>query len=110
MSKDWTYAKMAQNAAKGGGPDKWLEAIKKSSYDVGASDMKNALIVPLLAAGVGLAALSVIGGWELHKWIVEKHQQKLITEQEAAIAEEYLKKELADAIDEIQTDDGGKEE
>ena len=62
MSKDWSYAKMAQDAANAGGPDKWREVIKKAAYDAGASDMKNALVLPLLAAGMGIGAVSVIGG------------------------------------------------
>lgn len=110
MSKDWPYAKMSQNAANAGGPDKWLEIVKKAAYDSGASDMKNALILPLLTAGVGLGAVCVIGGQKIHKWIVEKKNGRLITEQEAADAEEYLKKELSEAIDEIQTNNGGKKE
>ena len=44
------------------------------------------------------------------KWIVEKKQESLITEQEAAEAEEYLKKELSEAIDELQANSGGNEE
>lgn len=110
MSKDWPYAKMAQNAANAGGPDKWLEVIKKAAYDAGAADMKNALVLPLLAAGVGIGAVCVIGGQKIHKWVVEKKQERLITEQEAADAEEYLKKELSEAIDELQTNNGGNEE
>ena len=110
MSKDWSYAKMAQDAANAGGPDKWLEVIKKAAYDAGASDMKNALVLPLLATGVGIGAACVIGGQKIHKWVVEKKQERLITEQEAADAEEYLKKELSKAIDELQTNNGGKEE
>ena len=110
MSKDWPYAKMAQDAVNAGGPDKWLEVIKKAAYDAGASDMKNALVIPLLAAGVGLGTVCVIGGQKIHKWILEKKQERLITEQEAADAEKYLKKELSEAIDEIQTNNGGNEE
>ena len=110
MSKDWPYAKMAQDAANAGGPDKWLDVIKKAAYDEGASDMKNALVLPLLAAGVGIGAVCVIGGQKINKWVVEKKQERLITEQEAAETEEYLKKELSEAIDELQTDNGGKEE
>ena len=72
--------------------------------------MKNALVLPLLAAGMGIGAVSVIGGQKIHKWVVEKKQERLITEQEAADAEEYLKKELSEAIDELQTNNGGKEE
>ena len=110
MSKDWPYAKMAQDAANAGGPDKWLEVIKKAAYNAGASDMKNALVLPLLAAGVGIGAVCVIGGQKIHKWIVEKEHEQLITEQEAADAEEYLKKELSEAIDELQINNGGKKE
>ena len=102
MTKDWPYAKMAQEAASAGGPEQWLELIKKTAYEAGASDMKNALIVPLLAAGVGLGALGVVGYQSIHKWIVEKKQESLITEQEAAEAEEYLKKELGKAIVELE--------
>ena len=110
MSKDWPYAKMAQDAANAGGPDKWLDVIKKAAYDAGASDMKNTLVLPLLSAGVGIGAVCVIGGQKIHKWVVKKKQERLITEQEAAEAEEYFKKELSKAIDELQTDNGGKEE
>lgn len=110
MSKDWPYAKMAQDAANTGGPEKWLEVIRKEAYDAGASDMKNALVLPLLAAGVGIGAVCIIGGQKIHKWVVEKKQERLITEQEVAEAEEYLKKELSEAIDELQTNNGGKEE
>ena len=39
MSKDWSYAKMAQDAANAGGPDKWLAVIKEAAYDAGATDM-----------------------------------------------------------------------
>ena len=106
MSKDWPYAKMVQDATNAGGPEKWLEAIKKASYDAGALDMKNALAFPLLAAGVGLGAVCAIGGQKIHKWITEKKKERLITAQEASEAEEYLKNELAEAVDEINN--GGK--
>lgn len=106
MSKDWPYAKMVQDAANAGGPEKWLEAIKKASYDAGALDMKNALAFPLLAAGVGLGVVCAIGGQKIHKWITEKKKERLITAQEASEAEEYLKNELAEAVDEINN--GGK--
>lgn len=101
---------MSQDAANAGGPDKWLEVVKKAAYDAGASDMKNALVLPLLATGVGLSAVCVIGGQKIHKWIIKKKKERLITEEEAADAKEYLKKELSKAIDEIQTNNGGKKE
>ena len=70
----------------------------------------NALVLPLLAAGVGIGTVCVVGGQKIHKWVVEKKQERLITEQEAADAEEYLKKELSEVVDELQTNNGGNEE
>lgn len=101
MSKEWPYAKMVQDAANSGGPEKWLEVIKKASYDTGASDMKNALVFPLLAVGAGLGAVCAIGGQKIHKWITEKKKERLITAQEVSEAEEYLKNELKETANEI---------
>ena len=110
MSKDWSYAKMSHDIANAGGPDMWLEVTKKAAYDAGASDTKNALALPLLAAGMGIGAVCVIGGQKIHKWITKKKQARLLAEQEAADAEELLKKELSQATDELQTNTGGNEE
>ena len=110
MANDWPYAKMAQDAANAGGPDKWLELIKKAAYNAGASDMKNTLVFPLLATGVGLGIVCTIGEQKIHRWIVKKKKKQLITEQEAIDAEKYLKKELAETIVEIQVNNGGQEE
>lgn len=76
-------------------------AIKKASYDTGASDMKNALVFPLLAVGAGLGAVCAIGGQKIHKWITEKKKERLITAQEVSEAEEYLKNELKETANEI---------
>lgn len=102
MPKDWNYAQMTQDAAACGGPDKWLAAIKKASYEQGASDMKNTLVVPLLLGGASIGALTVIGFQKIRVWIAEHKQKKLLSEQEAAKAEAYLKQELADAIGDIE--------
>ena len=107
MAKDWKYAQMVQDAAACGGPDKWLVAIKKVSYEQGASDMKNTLVVPLLLSGASIGALTVIGIQKIRAWIAENKQKKLLSEQEAAKAEAYLKQELADAIGDIE--DGNTE-
>lgn len=104
------YQWMTEEAANAGGVDKWLEIIKKAAYDEGASDMKNALVIPLLAAGVGLGAVCIVGGQKIHKWIASKKQEELITASEAAQAEEYLKAELSDAVDEVKINEGGEQE
>ena len=109
MSKDWEYAIMSKKFSDAGGPDKWVELIKKGAYDAGASDMKNKLVLPLLATGVGIGAVCVAGGQKIHKWIVEKKQERLITEQEAVNAEKYLKKELSEAVEELQTENEKEE-
>lgn len=107
MAKDWNYAQMTQDAAACGGPDKWLAAIKKASYEQGASDMKNTLVVPLLLGGASIGVLTVIGIQKIRVWLAENKQKKLLSEQEAAKAEAYLKQELADAISNIE--DGNAE-
>lgn len=107
MSKNWIYAKMSQEAARAGGPELWLEAIKNAAYKRGASDMKNTLVVPLLAAGASVGSLTVIAAQKLQRWVAEKRQDQIIDEQEAEAAETYLKKELADVIEEVKTDNGG---
>lgn len=106
MSNLGRYQWVTEEASKAGGVDKWLEIIKKAAYKEGASDMKNVLVLPLLATGVGLGAVCVVGGQKIHKWITYKKQEKLITANEAAQAEEYLKAELSDAVDEININEG----
>ena len=110
MSKDWPYAQMTQEAAKAGGPDKLLEKVKKAAYESGASDMKNELVVPLLATGIGLGAICAIGVKKIWTRIAEKKRSRLITEQEALEAEEFLKKKLTDTVNEIGLDNGGEVE
>lgn len=108
MAKDWIYAKMSQQAATGGGPDAWLDSIKKAAYSNGASDMKNNLVAPLLLAGVGIGAVGVVGYQKIKKWISDKKEARLLTEQEAEEAEIYLKKELDTAIEELDEKDNQK--
>lgn len=110
MSNLGRYQWVTEEAYKAGGVDKWLEIIKEAAYEKGASDMKNALVLPLLGAGVGLGAVCVVGGQKIRKWLTSKKQEKLITANEAAQAEEYLKAELSDAVDEININEGDGQE
>ena len=64
--------------------------------------MKNTLVVPLLLAGVGIGSLGVIGYQKIKKWIADKKEEKLLTETEADQAEEFLKKEFEEAIEELE--------
>lgn len=109
MAKDWDYAKMAQEASASGGPEAWIETIKRSAYNSGASDMKNRLVVPLMLAGVGIGSIGVVGYQKIHKWISEKRNEKLLTEKEAAEAEEFLKKELEDVLEEYKNSEDTQE-
>ena len=102
MSNLGRYQDIVVEANKAGGPDVWIDAIKKAAYENGASDMKNILIVPLLLAGAGIGSLGVIGYQKIKKWISDKKEEKMLTEAEATQAEEFLKKELEDAIDELE--------
>ena len=102
MAKDWNYAQMVKKAAESGGPELWLEAIKKAAYNRGASDMINVLAVPLIITGIGLGTAGVIGCQKIKKWYLDKKDEKLLAEKEAAQAEIFLKKELDDAIEELE--------
>lgn len=102
MSNLGRYQDIVVEANKAGGPDVWIDAIKKAAYENGASDMKNTLIVPLLLAGAGIGSLGVIGYQKIKKCISDKKEEKMLTEAEATQAEEFLKKELEDAIDELE--------
>ena len=96
MSNLGRYQDIVVEANKFGGPDAWLDTIKKAAYNKGASDMKNTLVVPILLTGVGLGTAGVIGYQKIKKWISDKKEEKMLTEKEAEQAEEFLKKELED--------------
>ena len=102
MSNLGRYQDIVVEANKAGGPNVWLETIKKAAYNRGASDMKNTLIAPLLLTGIGVGTVGVIGYQKIKKWISDKKEEKLLTETEAVQAEEFLKKELAEAIEELE--------
>jgi uncharacterized protein YqhQ len=60
-----------------------------------------------------LRSASVFGDDEptkFEKWLAEKKKARMITEQEAMKAEEYLKIELKTAIDELEAENGGAKE
>ena len=106
---DWDNAQMAKKASNAGGPDLWIETIKKAAYNSGASDMKNKLVVPLLLAGVGIGTAGVIGFQKFKEWIADKIAEKTLTEKEAAEAEFFLKKKLDTAIEELEAEQASDE-
>ena len=70
--------------------------------------MKNTLVAPLLAAGVGIGMVGTIVYKKITKWISDKKKEKLLTEKEAQEAEKYLKQELDTAIEELEAEVGGE--
>lgn len=108
MSNLGAYQWMTTEANKYGGPEQWLSAIKSAAYKKGASDMKNTLVVPVLATGIGLGATGLLAVQKIHKWINDKKQEQLFSEQEAKIAEEYLKQDLQNALNEVESENGGQ--
>ena len=70
--------------------------------------MKNKLVAPLLAAGVGIGMVGTIVYKKITKWISDKKKEKLLTEKEAQEAEKYLKQELDTAIEELEAEVGGE--
>lgn len=105
MSNLGDYQWMTTAAKQAGGPDAWLDTIKKAAYNSGASDMKNTLVVPLLLTGIGLGSAGVIGYQKIKKWLSDKKEAKLLTEKEATQAEVFLKNELDAAIEEMSANE-----
>ena len=66
--------------------------------------MKNTLVLPLLSSGVLIGVVCTAGTQKIHKGITGKKRAQLISEQEAIIAEGYLRKELSDAVEMIAND------
>lgn len=103
MSNLGGYQNIVEEAHKAGGPDKWLEIVKKAAYDAGAADMKNSLIVPLLGLGIGIGVAGVLATQKIYNWIRENEEKKVISEVEAKKAEKYLLEELEKSMAECET-------
>ena len=97
MSNLGRYQDITVEAHKYGGPDAWLDTIKKAEYNRGATDMKNKIAAPMLLAGFGFFAVRIISCQKIKKWILNKREEKMLIQKESAQAEKFLKKELEDA-------------
>ena len=102
MAKNWDYAQMAKKASEAGGPDAWINSIKKAAYSSGVSDTKNKLVLPLLLAGAGMGTIGVRGYQKIKSWVGNKKAEKQLTKQEAVEAEKFLKKELNDVLENFE--------
>lgn len=103
MSNLGKYQDIVEESHKAGGPDIWIGSIKKEAYTQGASDMKDNLVGPLLMIGIGIGSIGVISYQNIKKWVSKKREEKLLTKKEAEQAEKLLKKELDEAIEELDT-------
>ena len=102
MSNLGKYQDIIEEAFAAGGPDKLIDSIKKDSYDAGALDMKNKLIIPLLAAGVGIGVVGTIVYKKTKARLSDKKEKKIPSDKDAAKAEILLKQEITPAIEEIK--------
>ena len=102
MSNLGRYQGIVEEAFRAGGPDIWIDTIKKSAYQKGASDMKGILVLPLLAVGVTIGVAGTLAYQSISRWIADKKADNLLTDKEAQEAEAFLKQELSDAIEELQ--------
>ena len=98
MSNLGGYQDIVVEAHKAGGTDIWLDSIKKDAYNAGVADTKNALIVPLLATGAGIAIAGNIAYKKIAKCISDKKEKKILSRKEAIKAEKSLKQELDVAV------------
>ena len=103
MSNLGKYQDIVEESHKAGGPDIWIGSIKKEAYNQGASDMKDNLVGPLLMIGFGIGIIVDKCYPKIKKLISKKREEKLLAQKEAEQAEQLLKKELDEAIEELDT-------
>ena len=94
MAKDWPYAVMVKEAADVGGPDMWIDMIKKAAYENGSTDTKNKLVAPLLVAGTVVGITGYMVYQKCYKWLVKKKEERQQLNCEAENAEMLLKESL----------------
>lgn len=93
MAKDWPYAKLTKAASLAGGPEKWVELIKREEFAKGAGAMKKKMAPWIVVAtGVGVAGTLLIQ--KTTKWLENRKAAKEESATIAAEAEAMLISEL----------------
>ena len=109
MSNLGRYQELVVEAHEAGGPDAWVDSLKENSYKKGAMDTKDELAGPLLAGGAAAGAVigvfSIIAFQKIRKWIACRKENKLLLNQKIVQAEEHLKQELNDTIEDLEVDE-----
>ena len=90
MGKGWGYAGLSRIAKKYGGPEKYVETIKKHSFQQGLQQGEDKLKTKMLVAFVGGAVVYQIP--KVVKYCMYKVKE--ITNKEAKEAEEKLIEEI----------------
>lgn len=104
MSKDWDYAKLAHAAKMGGGPEKYLDAIKTHNKNLGRLEGKaEGKAEVLIAEGIitGIALLGV-AGYKAFTTIKDKHERERLQKEEASI--KVAERKIIDEINENNAD------
>lgn len=108
MAKDWPYALMSKEASKNGGPEEWLESVKRDSYNDGyesgvESAVKECLVpTAIICTGIGVALTICVQN--IFKRIKTRKWTRQIEKQDAAVAEELLKEELSNSLNEFDAE------
>lgn len=105
MGKNWDYSELAHSAKLNGGPEKYIELIRKNSRRVGKLEGKaegktEVLIAEGIAFGVGLLGYA---GYKAFTTIKDKHVRDAIKQQEEEVKE--AEKKLISEMNEILTDE-----
>ena len=108
MSKDWAYAKLTKEAAAGGGPDIWRSGIETENLikgiAIGAANMKRALPVPLISAGLCGGVICTIGVIKFYNWITKMKLPQSTPSRETATAHKKPRETHSEVNTENQID------
>ncbi len=110
MAKNWDYAKMSEMASKHGGPEKWIEDIKRKSYADGVEDAKCKWLVPILFIGMGMGSICTVGGRKIKELVIAKKDKRKRIEQDAFWAEQKLKEELDGVVEGLREKEENNEQ
>lgn len=93
MAEGWSYANLSRKAKENGGPEKYIETVKKHSFQEGANlrtDEQFSIALVGLAGGILLCQIPKVIRYF-------KNKSKEVTSEEAKEAEEKLIDEIKNA-------------
>lgn len=104
MAKDWDYALLTKEASKYGGPESYLDIVKKAAYNNGAADKQDEMVPLIIAVGFVFTAVGALGTYAVQKgaqWFNNRLEQKRLEAERAAEAERMLIQKMHESSVEV---------